>query len=274
MKGPHEVIPALFFKFHSVQASFFLFYKDQPKRIELQSKSAPTPNPSLPVSIPIIGARAGGGVESHYTVWQTHLVSHAFGLASHFVWSFSTYHIDRLTSCWQPVISKTCHTSLCFLPHTPLVPPEATWPCSNGSGKSTAQKCKGVYVPRGSPRPTGARGQSVSVPLPSPSMANSPGCSQWDQGPLAHGSDLLNSTHSRFPSFLLSKPQSFASALWAHLSHKLSAHRSWLRTLLFRVTIYGPQSWNFKSNNLLLQMLVQGHAGSRAYALDSLKCPK
>ena len=107
-----------------------------------------------------------------------------------------------------------CCTSLCFLPRASPMPQETTWLDSIGSSRSTAQNCREVNAPKGDPQPMGARGRLITAPVPGASVDNSLCFSQWNQAPLAHSSDLHNSSRLGFPSFPVSSSQSFAPAPW------------------------------------------------------------
>lgn len=143
-----------------------------------------TPNLSLPLNIPMDWGLRGG--IPLYCVTHTPGVTYTpgvtcFGLPFISPGTAADDHVDRFTWCWQPAISRTCHTSFCVLSHTYLIPPETTWPCSNG--ESTAQTCWRVNASRGHPQPTGARGPWISAPVPSPSVDNSLCYFQWNQLP-------------------------------------------------------------------------------------------
>lgn len=155
-----------------------------------------TPPPSLAFLwiFPWVG---GWRVGSHYTVWHIPPGATCFGLPCISPGAAADDHVDRLAWCWQPAISRTCHTSFCVLSQTYLIPPETAWPCSNG--KSTAQTCWWVNASRGHPQPTGARGPWINAPVP-----------QWTilyatpsgiKLPLTTAVIFINSPHGGFPSF-------------------------------------------------------------------------
>lgn len=112
----------------------------------------PTPNLSLPLSVPMDWGLRGG--IPLYCITDTSGVT-CFGLPLISPGAAADDHVDRFTWCWQPGISRTCHTSFCILSQMYLIPPETTWPCSHG--KLTAQTCWRVNASTGHPQPTGAR---------------------------------------------------------------------------------------------------------------------
>lgn len=139
------------------------------------------------------------------------------------------------------------------LPRASPRPQETTRLDSTGSTKA-AQKCRGPLMsPEWPSTKRGARGQLITSPVPGASVDNSLCFSQCNQAPLAHSSDLYNSSHLGFPPSLYYHPSPWL-LLPRIISHIKSAHNPCFR-LCFSGSnhLYGRKGFPFSLNQSLLE---------------------